>query len=165
MKRRTTVLSAMPESLKAEHEYLRADLEHAIRAGGRIGEAARALSSLLRTHFRREEENVFLALGLLQSVAQGKIVPAMHKVVAMTERLKSELPEMVDEHGRIRKALERLGKTATEEGSPKVAQFAASLLRHARMEEEVLYPAAIVLGEYLRTRLVPVGAATTGEAR
>ncbi len=159
------MLSAMPESLKAEHEDLRADLEHAIRIGGRVGDAARPLESLLRTHFRKEEANVFLALALLQSVAQDKIAPAMNEVVAMADRLKLELPEMLAEHDQIRKALERLGKAATEEGSPKVAHFAANLLRHARMEEEVLYPAAIVLGEYLRCRLLAVGAPTSSEVR
>ena len=147
------MLVAMPESLKAEHEDLWADLGHAIRIGGRIGEAARALEPLVRLHFRREDDTVLLALGLLHSVAQGKIAPAMHEVVVMADRLKTELPEMLAEHAEIRRALERLGKAATEEGSPKVAYFAAKLLRHARMEEEVLYPAAIVLGEYLKSRL------------
>ncbi|HEY3073721.1 MAG TPA: hypothetical protein VGJ74_00980 [Burkholderiales bacterium] len=32
-------------------------------------------------------------------------------------------------------------------------EFAEKLINHARMEEEVLYPAAIVVGEYLRLRL------------
>ena len=54
-------------------------------------------------------------------------------------------------------ALERLGQEATREGRPQVAYFAAKLLHHARLEEEVLYPAAIVLGEYLKSLLVPAG--------
>ena len=151
------MLLAMPESLKAEHEELRADLEQAIRIGGRIGEAARALESVLQPHFRREDENVFLGLGLLQSVAQGKVTPGMHEIVVMTDRLKLELPEMLAEHDQIRKALERLGQEATKEGRPQVAYFAARLLRHARLEEEVLYPSATVLGEYLKSRLSPAG--------
>lgn len=151
------MMVAMPESLKAEHEDLWADLEHAIRIGGRIGEAARSLEPLVRLHFRREDDTVLLALGLLHTVAQGKVAPAMHEVVVMADRLKTELPEMLAEHDEIRRVLERLGKAATEEGSPRVAYFAAKLLRHARMEEEVLYPAAIVLGEYLKSRLSPGG--------
>jgi len=31
--------------------------------------------------------------------------------------------------------------------------FAETVLNHARLEEEVLYPAAIVAGEYLKVRL------------
>ncbi len=151
------MLLAMPDSLRVEHEQLQADLEQAIRIGGRIGEAARALESLLRPHFRREDDNVFLGLGLLQSVAQGKVTPGMHEIVVMADRLKRELPEMLAEHDQVRKALERLGQEATKEGRPQVAYFAAKLLHHARMEEEVLYPAAIVLGEYLKSRLSPAG--------
>ena len=157
------MLSAMPASLKAEHEDLRADLACAMRSGGRIGEAARALESLLYTHFRKEDENVFLALGLLQSVAEGKVAPAMHEVIVMADRLRTELPEMLAEHDAIRRALERLGKAATEEGSPNVAYFAAKLMLHVRMEEEVLYPAAVVLGEYLKLRLSPGGASPERE--
>jgi hypothetical protein len=148
---------AMPDSLRVEHEQLRADLEQAIRIGGQVGQAAQALQSLLDPHLRREDDNVFLGLGLLQSVAQGKVTPGMHELVVMAERLKLELPEMLAEHDQIRKALERLGQEATKSGRPQVAYFAARLLHHARLEEEVLYPAAVVLGEYLKSRLAPGG--------
>jgi hypothetical protein len=152
------MLLAMPDSLRVEHEELRADLQQAMRIEGKIGSAARALASLLHLHFGKEDDNVLLALGLLQNVAQGKITPAMHEVVVMVDRLKADLPEMVAEHREIQRALERLGQAATEEGRPRIAYFAAKLLRHARLEEEVLYPAAIVLGEYLKFRLSPPGA-------
>ncbi len=149
------MLRAMPNSLQAEHEELRADLDEAIRIGGRISEIARGVEPLMQTHFRKEDNNVFLALGILQSAAQGQVTPAMREMVVMAERLKTELPEMLAEHVEIRKSLERLGQVATEEGRPRIASFAAKLLRHARLEEEVLYPAAVVLGEYLRCRLFP----------
>ncbi len=155
------MLMAMPDSLSAEHEELRADLQRAIRIGGRVGDAALALETLLHPHLRREDDNVFLGLGLLQSVAQGKITPGMHELVVMAACLKAELPQMLAEHDQIRTALERLGQEATKDGRPQVAYFAAKLLRHARLEEEVLYPAAIVLGEYLKSRLAPPGAASS----
>lgn len=157
------MLPAMPDSLRLEHEQLRADLEQAMRIGGRIGEAARALWSLLHPHFRREDDNVFLGLGLLRTVAEGKVTPGMSELVVKAERLKRELPEMLAEHEQIRKALERLGQEATKEGRPQVAYFAAKLLHHARMEEEVLYPAAIVLGEYLKSRLAQDGTVPSNE--
>ena len=159
------MLLAMPDSLRVEHEQLRADLEQAIRSGGRIGVAALAVEALLHPHFRREDDNVFLGLGLLQSVAQGKVTPGMHEIVVMADRLKMELPEMLAEHDQIREALERLGQEATKQGRPQVAHFAARLLRHASLEEDVLYPAAIVLGEYLKSRLSPVGALPSSEER
>ncbi len=155
------MLMAMPESLRAEHEELRAVLEQAMRIGGKIGAAARALDLLLAPHLRKEDDHVFLGLGLLKSVADGKVTPAMHELVVMAARLKVELPQMLAEHEQIRKALEALGQEATKEARPQVAYFAAKLLHHARLEEEVLYPAAIVLGEYLKSRLAPAGAASS----
>ncbi len=151
------MLPSMPTSLRVEHEELRADLRRAMAIEGRIGKAARALASLLDLHFGKEDENVLLALGLLQVVAQGQVAPAMGEVVVMTDRLKTELPEMLAEHDQIRGALARLAHAAV--GRPRVAEFAEKLLQHARLEEEVLYPAAIILGEYLKQRLSAEGAA------
>ena len=156
------MLPAMPASLRAEHEGLRADLQRAMGMEGRIGKAARALASLLDLHFGKEDDKVLLALGLLQVVAQGQVAPAMREVVVMTDRLKVELPEMLAEHDQIRDALKRLAQTAVEEGRPKVAEFSEKLLQHARLEEEVLYPAAIILGEYLKYRLTTEGTAPQG---
>jgi geranylgeranyl pyrophosphate synthase len=96
-------------------------------------------------------------------VAQGKITPGMHELIVMAARLKAELPQMLAEHEQIRTALERLGQAATKDGRPQVAYFAAKLLHHARLEEEVLYPAAIVLGEYLKSRLAPPRAQPSNE--
>ena len=49
--------------------------------------------------------------------------------------------------------LDRLTEAAAAERRPEAARFAAGLKRHARTEEEVLYPAALLLGAYLRLRL------------
>jgi hypothetical protein len=146
---------AMPESLRAEHEELRGELVHAMRMEGSIGEAARALASLLHLHFGREDEYVLLPLGLLQPVSQGRVVPGMEAAVRMADQLKLVLAELVAEHGEIRGAAERLRHAAAAEARPRIVAFAERLMRHARQEEEVLYPAAILLGEYLRSRPSP----------
>ncbi|MFB3818323.1 MAG: histidine kinase dimerization/phosphoacceptor domain -containing protein [Candidatus Methylomirabilales bacterium] len=144
---------SIPESLRAAHEELRVELLQAMRMEGAVGEAARALASLLRLHFGKEDDYVLLPLGILGMVAQDKIVPPMQAAVAMVERLRGELPAMQAEHWRIGEALDRLREAALAEGRPRIAAFAEKLMRHARLEEEVLYPAAILLGEYLKTRL------------
>jgi hypothetical protein len=40
------------------------------------------------------------------------------------------------------------------ENKPRVQHFAERLKQHAKTEEEVLYPAAILVGEYLKLRLL-----------
>ena len=60
---------------------------------------------------------------------------------------------MLAEHARIVEALGRLADAAEREDNQQVAQFAEKLKLHAQTEEQVLYPAAIVVGDYLRLKL------------
>jgi hypothetical protein len=142
----------IPTSLKLEHEELHAELASAIKAGGEIGKAARAVAKVLHEHFVREEEFALPPLGLLVSLAQDKVEEDPKKVFAMTDRLKAELPEMLEEHKAVVAALENLKKAAAAENKPEHARFADKLIVHAQTEEEVLYPAAILAGEYLKLK-------------
>ena len=148
-----TVQWKSPESLQAEHEELHAQLAKATQAGGKTGEAARAVAKVLHPHFEKEGEYALPPLGLLPLLAAGKVTPEMEQVIALTDTLKTELPQMLQEHKAIVAALETLIDAAREEGKPEHAVFAENLIAHARTEEEVLYPAAIVIGEYLKLRL------------
>jgi hypothetical protein len=76
----------------------------------------------------------------------------MEEALAMTDALRKELPRMLEEHGRIRAATEKLRAAAREEKAPAQERFAEELARHARTEEEVLYPAAILVGDVIRAR-------------
>lgn len=71
----------------------------------------------------------------------------------MTERLKSELPEMLAEHQKIVTALKELIKISTEENHSEVADFAKKLILHAKTEEEVSYPTSILIGEFLKLKI------------
>jgi Hemerythrin HHE cation binding domain len=143
----------IPSALKAEHEELHAELIAAIDSGGAVGDAAKAVADLLHPHFVKEEAYALPPLGLLGLLAKGEVRPEMAEVLAMTDRLRSELPNMLAEHARIVEALGRLADAAVREGNRQVAQFAEKLKLHAQTEEQVLYPAAIVLGDYVRLKL------------
>lgn len=143
----------IPEPLKAEHDELHAELVRATTLPGQVGEAARAVAALLHPHFVKEEEYALPPLGLLPAVARGAVSGDMRAVLAMTDKLTAELPEMVAEHEAIVGALRALADAAERDGQPEVARFTARLILHAQTEEEVLYPAAIVLGAYLKARL------------
>jgi hypothetical protein len=151
----------IPEPLTHEHEELHTHLARATKLGGPLGEAAQAVARVLHDHFLREEEIAMPPLGLLKEVAAGRIRPEMREVLALTDALKAELPRMLEEHARIKAALADLARVAEEQKQPELAAFAQDLLLHARTEEEVLYPAAVILGEYLKLKLaaVPGGAA------
>lgn len=63
----------------------------------------------------------------------------------MTDVLAAEMPQMLEEHKRIVDALEKLAEAASTEKKAGPARFADKLRLHARKEEEVLYPAAILV--------------------
>ena len=144
-----------PKSLKTEHEHLHGDLRSAIAKGGRTGEAARLVAARLHPHFLHEEEFAIPPLGLLAALSRDEsaVSPEMaRKAVTLTDRLAGELPHMIAEHREIVDALASLVAAAKEEGHPDVALFGEKLMLHAQTEEEVLYPAAIILGRYLKLK-------------
>jgi len=143
----------IPRPLKLEHEELHADLVNATKEGGGTGEAARSVAAILHPHFVKEEEFALPPLGLLASLAKGEIVAEMKSVLTMTDRLKAELHQMLEEHKAIVAALEKLADAATRENKLQHRRFSEKLILHAQTEEEVLYPAAIVIGEYVRAKL------------
>jgi hypothetical protein len=60
---------------------------------------------------------------------------------------------MLAEHKAIVGALRKLLQAATAEGHAGFASFAQKLILHAQTEEEILYPASILVGEYLKLKL------------
>lgn len=140
-----------PKSLHEEHEELRQLVAGLVREGGAIGEPARRLMRVLEIHFQKEESFAAPPLGLLPRLARGEVAPGMADALAHADWLRRNLAEMHAEHRMIAAALEDLLKAAGDR--PELVTFAEALLNHARLEEEVLYPAAIVAGEYLKLRL------------
>ncbi|PKL88440.1 MAG: hypothetical protein CVV23_10325 [Ignavibacteriae bacterium HGW-Ignavibacteriae-2] len=76
----------------------------------------------------------------------------MKSVLTMTDKLIAELPHMLEEHKAIKAALAELVNAATKENKPEYAEFADKLKLHAQTEEEVMYPAAILVGEIVRMK-------------
>jgi iron-sulfur cluster repair protein YtfE (RIC family) len=73
-------------------------------------------------------------------------------MLRMTATLRSEMPRMLAEHQRIRAAVEALRLAAVSENVSAAAALADELARHAQTEEEVLYPAALLVGDLIRAR-------------
>jgi hypothetical protein len=148
-----TVKPNIPQSLKLEHEELHAELAKAVKEGGTTGSAAEIVAKLLHPHFVKEEEYGLPPLGLLSLLAEGKVTPEMKGVLEMTDKLKVELPRMLEEHHNIVEALKKLSAAAEKEKKTEYVLFTEKLMSHARNEEEVLYPAAILVGEYIKLKL------------
>ena len=146
---------AIPRSVQIEHAAIHSALEDATKAPDPVGKAARALAEVLHPHFVREEQIALPPLGLLARLAGGtRLTDAeVAEALDMTDSLRRELPRMLDEHKRIRKAVESLLAVAQAEHAVRYVQLAEQLALHAQSEEEVLYPAAVLVGDVIRAQI------------
>jgi hypothetical protein len=140
----------IPPALVAEHHELHQALADAVKSGGRTGEAAREVERVLAPHFEAEEQYALPPLGALAALAAGQPVADRAALIDLSAKLKANLPRMLDEHKAIGEACERLAAAAKDEGKSAAAEFAEHLRHHAAMEEQVMYPAAIVVGDYMK---------------
>jgi iron-sulfur cluster repair protein YtfE (RIC family) len=146
--------AAIPASVRAEHEAIHSALVAATKAPGPVGAAANALAKILHPHFEREEQIALPPLGLLAQLSAGAAISdaELAETLTQADTLRQELPRMLAEHARIRAAVDTLRKAAAAAGAEKQQEFAAELALHAQTEEEVLYPAAILVGDVIRAR-------------
>jgi hypothetical protein len=148
----STMKFEIPASLEVEHKELHNALAQYKKLPGETGAAAKEVATLLHPHFIKEEAYALPPLGLLADLAKGKNVSDEKEAIAMSDKLKNDFNEMLTEHAQIVKALQKLYQAAKKEHHPDVMRFTESLKQHAKTEEEVLYPAAILVGEYLKLK-------------
>jgi hypothetical protein len=145
----TTVnLLQVPDSLKNGHDTLHAGLKRAMREPGLIGDSARRLMQIMDGHMLREEKFALRPLGLLKALGRGETPSDLAEAATLVKGLKREMPQMMDEHRQIAELLRLLAKNAEAEGKPEYVQLAQDLLLHAEFEENILYPAALLIGRY-----------------
>lgn len=144
-----------PVSIRTEHEEIHSRLVALTGMTGAVGAAAKELAAALHPHFVREEEIALPPLALLAPLAAGKVPGGMDQALVMADTLKKEMPRMLAEHKTIRAATDRLRKAAEQEKHADGLAFAKALAQHAQMEEDVLYPAAILVGDLIRARKRP----------
>ena len=140
----------IPGSLKSGHDSIRATLKRAMREPGRTGETARLVAQILDGHMMREEKFAFAPLGLLPALARGETPAELADAVQLTEDLKREIGQMREEHRQISDGLRKLAQAAEAEGKSEYVALAQELIVHQHVEEEVIYPAALLVGAYAR---------------
>lgn len=139
--------------LVEEHDALHAELRRATRLPGKIGEMATAVAAVLHDHFEKEETLAMPPLKALSALVHDHLPANSQSLAKTADRLRAEMGDMLAEHREIVTALDRLTDAALTENNFDVADLAERMRHHVRMEEEVLYPAAMLVGQYLRLRL------------
>ncbi len=79
--------------------------------------------------------------------------PEMSQIAPLIVHFSQHPDDLIHQHQKIIAAIENLWEAAYEDGTGENANFARHLTSHERMEDEVLYPALILIGEYLQEKL------------
>jgi hypothetical protein len=145
---------AAPSSIVEEHGELHRQLDEALASGGETAIRAKAVAELLLPHFKAEEAYALPPLGLLQAIVNDQPLPPerTRDAIQMARELQNHYRQMIDEHRQIQAGLLALASTARQEHKPRVVAFAEALMLHAQNEEQVLYPATLLVGKYLELR-------------
>ena len=105
---------------------------------------------MLHPHFVKENEFALPPLSLLVPLSRGQFEPGMADVLQLTDKLAADMPAMLSEHRQVVAALKKLADAATAENKPEGLRFARMLTAHAQMEEQVVYPTALLVGLYVK---------------
>jgi len=141
----------VPSTIKDDHEYLLQKIHEITLFRDSTGARAKELNDLMKNHFLEEEDYVLPPLGLLPSLSLGNLPKETKDIMLLIEKFKSQAAHMSAEHQLIRALMDELKVVAEKDGHAEVNALAEALVKHAMMEEEVLYPTVILIGEYLET--------------
>lgn len=140
----------VPSSIKKEHESLLGQVHQITLFPDSTGLNAKKLEELMLHHFMEEENYVLPPLGLLPSLSNGQLPEQTNNILLLTEKLKSQMTHLSVEHQMIKAYMDELKQAAAKDNHPEVIEFEKELHKHANIEEEVLFPSAILIGEYLK---------------
>lgn len=140
----------VPKSVIHGHANLVLEMNEVISIDGRIGEKARQLRDTMVPHFKKEEEYALPPLGLLLAFTEQNWEINSEEAIKMAESLESRLSEMKDDHKAIIEVVNQLKAIGEEEGNFIVKMFVKDITLHMELEDEVLYPATILIGNYLK---------------
>ena len=141
-----------PESLRVSHDEARAEFLRATTLGGRIADAAMRLSEICLPHFQREEKFVFPILGLLPELTRDTVRSEMADFLPLISNIDAKHDVLDNQHRSIHTAIEALLEASQREKNREFVDFARKMLVHEKVEDEVIYPAVVVVGKFLQEK-------------
>ena len=143
----------VPSSIQQQHDSLLNKLSVIALLRDSTGKLAIRLQELVTHHFKEEEDYVLPALGVLPLLANGKLPDESKELIRLIDKFKSNLAHMIAEHQLIKAYLTELAHMAHKENHPEIVEFEKELHKHASEEEEVFFPTALLVGDYLKLKL------------
>ena len=142
----------VPSSIKKTHAHILEQIHKMTLYKDSSSIVALKLEELMVHHFKEEEDFVLPLLGLLPSLANGQTPEQNKDLTLLGERVKSQLTHMSVEHQLIKAYIEELKQASNKENLAEIIEFENDVIDHATSEEEVFFPASILVGEYLKLK-------------
>jgi hypothetical protein len=98
----------------------------------------------------KENELALPLIGVARELAVERMPADFRKALELFERFRPEYEKMIQEHLEIVKALDELEKAAKKAKKASAIDFVRKLKLHARTEEDLTYPAALMVGKLLK---------------
>jgi len=140
----------IPEVMREEHEELHNELRKATKMPGSVGKKATRVAEILHPHFERENELAMPVIGIARELAEDRSSPDFPRALELSEKFRTEYEKMLHEHEEIIEALAELEKAAKRAKKRAVLEFARKLKMHAKIEEDLTYPAVLIVGKLLK---------------
>jgi hypothetical protein len=141
----------VPQSLVIEHRAVIDELTRLAGQGSSVAVVATKALPLIKAHFLKESTFVFPPLSLLKALTDGQITPEEARIaISMSGLTKASQADLMNEHVQITSLM--LEMQAAAKNDPAIQNFATRVAAHSLDEIEVLFPATIVLGDYLRIK-------------
>ena len=141
-----------PLVILKDHHYFLEKLEQATFYGDSTGFYARELYEVMEFHFKEEEDYVLPPLGVLHVLAGGEVPENAEGIILLAEKSARNSAVMLAEHQMITHFLGQMMLAAAREGHEELIGFDEALHKHAALEEEVLFPMVVVIGDYLKLK-------------
>lgn len=136
-----------PVSILLGHRRLERELAGTLEAGGLVGLVAQNTAKALRVHFREEEELLFPLISYIAALPGGAAIPEHEEMQILTGRLEAAMPGLLEDHRTIRESFEDLADAVRGADGGRLADFTEMFSVHAFTEEQIHFPAALLVGE------------------
>ena len=142
----------VPSSIKKTHEHLLERIHGMTLYKDSSSLIAIKIEDLMIHHFKEEEDLILPLLGLLPLLANEKIPEENKDIIFLSENVKTQIGHMSAEHQLIHAYIDELKQAANDENLHEILEFEKEVIHHATTEEEVFFPASIIIGEYLKLK-------------
>jgi len=138
-----------PVSILLGHRTLEREFARTLELGGLAGLVAGNTAKALDVHFREEEALLFPLISYIAALPGGAAIPEPEEISILSGRLEAAMPGLLEDHRVIRETLDDLAGAVRGADPGRLAAFAEMFHVHATTEEEIHFPAALLVGETL----------------